>query len=382
MQKKIAFVHCWLMPWGARRVFLDIIRVTDYDEACIFCLFSPEKSVVVNEKELPVVCALPHWIQSVFFFFQNHRFPLFSWLFDYRNLFPFFPLLTKILSKKISNYTPSYAILSSFAVAKNIKLSPKTWTSLYLHHPMQYVHRPELSAHLDGIKWVIFKRVAGSIKKRDLRKRNFQKIYCNSHDTARQAAVLYDMQDSMVVYPAVSDIFFSSKVVKESHDYFVYVGRLARFVKEVDRIIELFNQTGERLIVIWSWPDAEYLQKMAWENILFVWRIEDETERAQLMRQSRGLINLSHESFWLVTAESLLLWVPVFGYASGASLELVDKQSWILVSEKDIVSLEKQFRLFSSSVYDKHAIQSRARCLFSTSLFDHEQALLCLHPEQ
>jgi glycosyltransferase involved in cell wall biosynthesis len=51
------------------------------------------------------------------------------------------------------------------------------------------------------------------------------------------------------------------------------------------------------------------------------------------------LINLTKESFGIGTAEALLLGVPVLGYNDGATPELVDKISGVLVDSKDQQSL-------------------------------------------
>jgi hypothetical protein len=55
-------------------------------------------------------------------------------------MLPFFPILQKILSKKIKKFNPDIIFISSFAIAKNIDLpnSAKQIT-LYLHSPMQYI---------------------------------------------------------------------------------------------------------------------------------------------------------------------------------------------------------------------------------------------------
>jgi hypothetical protein len=52
---------------------------------------------------------------------------------------PFFPLLQKILSKKLKKFNPDIVFVSSFAIAKNIDLPNNTKKILYLHSPMQYI---------------------------------------------------------------------------------------------------------------------------------------------------------------------------------------------------------------------------------------------------
>ena len=78
-------------------------------------------------------------------------------------------------------------------------------------------------------------------------------------------------------------------------------------------------------MIIWDWPDKYELQQKAKENIIFLWKIENKKTLAKIVSQSRWLINLTKESFWLATAEALAMWVPVFAYGESGSLELLSQ---------------------------------------------------------
>jgi glycosyltransferase involved in cell wall biosynthesis len=64
------------------------------------------------------------------------------------------------------------------------------------------------------------------------------------------------------------------------------------------------------------------------------------------------------------TAESLLLGVPVFGYAQGATPSLVGEASGILVPQKDIATLKEAFTRFAQTSWDRQRIAKRARKRF------------------
>ncbi|HCY21227.1 TPA: hypothetical protein DIC40_05255 [Patescibacteria group bacterium] len=71
----------------------------------------------------------------------------------------FYPLLMKIISRKIKRYKPNKILISSFAIAKNIQqcktISKENIdTTLYLHSPMQYIrsHSQEYQQKLTGRK--------------------------------------------------------------------------------------------------------------------------------------------------------------------------------------------------------------------------------------
>jgi hypothetical protein len=113
--------------------------------------------------------------------------------------------------------------------------------------------------------------------------------------------------------------------------------------------------------MVGSGPDEAYLKSIARENIIFVWWMSDVEERVRLMAQARWLINLTKESFWMGTAEALLLGVPVFGFAGWATPSLVNEDSGHLVSTKSIPHLKKEFIRFSEKTWNRKQIAIHAR---------------------
>ena len=108
-----------------------------------------------------------------------------------------------------------------------------------------------------------------------------------------------------------------------------------------------------------------YLKSIAWDNIIFIWRIENPEEKMRIISESKWLINITKESFWICTMEALLCWVPVFRFNDGASVELVDSESWILVPDKNHKTLVSNFKNFAENDRNRENIQKRARKLIS-----------------
>lgn len=367
MISRCAFVHCWLMPWGARHVLIDLIESTRFADARIFTLISSEPSLDLGTEKIPVICSLPRWICQLFFFFQDHRIPVLSWLFDYRNLIFFAPVLMRTLSRKIDQYRPEHTVISSFAIAKNISVPAYSTSLLYLHSPNQYIHthHDEYLHKLHGCKKLLFRWITQPLQQWDTQHRSYDSIMANSQYTADCAQQLYHLS-AKVLYPRLSEAFFRAPIVTQPDDYFVYMGRLVRLVKEVDRILALFARNGQRLVVIWSWPDQEYLKKIASDTILFVGRVDDEQEQCRIISHSRGLINISKESFGIATAEALLLWVPVFAYAQWASTELINESNGVLVEDKEDATLDHGFNQYIRKEFDRKQIATAARHLFTS----------------
>ncbi|USN56423.1 MAG: hypothetical protein H6766_05190 [Candidatus Peribacteria bacterium] len=194
----------------------------------IFTLFSETDIREVDGEYIPVICALPRRIQSVFFFFQKYRVPLFSRLFDYRNLMFFYPQLIARLRRKIVRSKPDTLVVSSFAVAKNIVPATGNWqlaTTLYLHSPMQYIHthRDEYSEKITGIKGRIFRSIAEKLRKWDTKERAYDTIIANSNYTAIQAKHIYHMSVDRVQYPPINRTFGEQAPILQPDNYFVYV---------------------------------------------------------------------------------------------------------------------------------------------------------------
>ena len=398
---KWAYVHCRIASWWALNVLKDLIqediKIHKYTEqAKIFTIYSAVPNLEIKGKSYEIVTALPKFLNNIFSYCGEHYIKWISSLFDYRNLMPIYPLLMKILSYKIQKENPNHILISSFAVAKNIdqarikssmsfppsqlgresKLDPRrnfikrgwhkesTKISLYLHSPMQYIrsHHEEYTGKLKGFKWRLFRGITNYLRKRDDQFTQYDTIRANSQYTADEAKKRYGFK-SIVKYPQLNSLFLEEQSITEPDNYFVCVGRLVRFVREVDVIIKLFNKTKERLLIIWSGPDELYLKSIAGNSIIFLWQLSVQ-DYLPILKKSRGIINLTKESFGLGTAESLCLWVPVFGYNQWATPELVDSDSGILVDNKTLPHLIEKFEDFTNITRNRSRIQKTAKQKF------------------
>jgi len=349
------------MPGGVLNVFQDMIQKEEYSEVKVFTLFSDRSEFLAWEKKLQVVTALPKRLNKIFLYFSKNKIKLLSSLFDYRNLMMFYPLYMRILSRKIKKYSPDKIVISSFAIAKNISV-PNIKKKLYLHSPMQYIwsHYDEYTHKLSWFKLALFKAITPRLRKWDKKFTQFDEVEFNSQYTAKLAKELYWIEWK-VLYPEIDPAFHSAKVVSQPNNYYIYVWRTVKFVKEVDKIIKLFNEVKQPLLIMWSGPDELYLKSIAGDNIIFIWWITDSQEKMNIIRNSKWLINITKESFWICTMEALLCGVPVFGFDDWASVELVDSESWILVPDKNHETLVSNFKKFSEKEWNRDQIQKRAR---------------------
>lgn len=283
----------------------------------MFTIFSDYSELTTKKYTLEIITALPKWLNKIFLTCSKKKIPLLSRLFDYRNLMFFYPSLMRILSRKIKKWKPDHITISSFAIAKNITPISGIKMTLYLHSPMQYIwtHYEEYKEKLTGIKGKIFNQIVPKLRKRDLKFTKFDTIYANSKYTAQEAEKLYSMHNIQVKYPVVTEKCFLPAIEKEPQSYYLYIGRLVNFVRETDKIIRLCNDMNVPLIVMGSGPDETYLKSIAGPTIIFIGWINDIDEKIKIIKNAKGLINLTKESYGIGTVEAMLLGVPIFGYS-------------------------------------------------------------------
>lgn len=116
---------------------------------------------------------------------------------------------------------------------------------------------------------MLFRAIASRLKRWDMRERHYDQLFANSSFTAKLAKNIYGLECG-VLYPAIAPLFWSHHFCVKTLDYFVYVGRLSNPIREVDHIVRLFNELGQKLIIIGEGPDSKNLKKMASAHILFV----------------------------------------------------------------------------------------------------------------
>ena len=262
-----------------------------------------------------------------------------------------------------------HIMISSFAVAKNITRPHGIVTTIYFHQPMHYIWTlyDQYLQNFHGWKRRLYQTFTPRLRRRDSARRSYDQIYTNSIDTADQVRKLYHLHESHidVVHCPIDPIYFSQAIVSHPKDYFIYVGRLNILFKEIDKIIHACNALELNLLILGDGPDRGYLQSIAWSTITFLGRVSDVEKKIDLVKNARGFLGIAYESFGIVTAEALLLGVPVFAYAKWGSAELVDEESGVLIEHKDNETIVKSLRQFTQHDFDRQLIQDHAKIVLS-----------------
>lgn len=387
MKDHIYAVHCWIKGWGALNVLEALLRkkIRNWQSVgVIFTLYSDRDWLSIQREDkdkrgsreciqIPIITALPQRLNKLFRWADVKKPPFITYFLDYRNLMPFFPQLMKLLSHKLIRTLRKQdadILISSYAVAKNIDVPEWIFKEIYFHQPMHYI-RPLYEEYVGYMKWWkrrLYKKITPILRRRDSQSRSYDIMYANSESTKKQIEEIYFPNQNVeiqVIHPPIDEAFFYEPVVTVPDNYFFYINRLTKMFKHLDKIIHLCNDYQIPLIIAGDGPDKLELMKIAGPTITFVGWVSDQQTKISLMKKSRWVINIAHESFGIVTAEALLLGVPIFWYNGGATPELVDEQSGLLVNSLEKQELSDQFEQFLAREYDRQAIQERARARFS-----------------
>jgi len=342
---KIAYVHDWLVfPWGAEQVFFDIIKATSnkpkiefYNKQWQEFIKDMGKKWIYNQKNEYKIFTAFHKsgftnptnieIESVLSWKNIDKY--------FRNLMPFFPIITKLLSQKIKKYNPDLIIISSFSIAKNINVNkPKI---LYLHSIMQYIWTlyEDYLNKFSGIKKHIFKFSSKYLRNYDKKYTKFEKIYFNSNYTKKEFEKMYNKKvEWKILFPIVEKPNYKNIDIENKFNikwgYYIYIWRLVKFVKNLDIIIDAFNKNWKQLIIVWDGPDKEYLKSIAKDNIKFLWYINNKSDEYwNLLEKAKALVNITKESFWIVNYQAYLVNTPIISINWWAINEIPWKKTLI-----------------------------------------------------
>mgnify|MGYP001233783311 CR=1 FL=1 len=151
--------------------------------------------------------------------------------------------------------------------------------------------------------------------------------------------------------------FFASVKPKQ---YYVCFSRLSK-QKGIDLAVKVCSQLGRPLVVVGEGAQASYLRSLAGPTVTLIGSVSDD-QKASLLTQARALLYCSiEEDFGMVTAEALAHGIPVVGYNSGGTTEIVTAKTGILFADFTPESLRAAIKLFEGKRFSVAACQSRAR---------------------
>jgi len=319
---KTALAHHWLVTQrGGESVFDAILEM--FPGAPVFTLVHDDKrsSPVLRERIVRT---------SIIQNFPCAR----SW---YPYYLPLFPWATERL-----DFTGSQLVISSDAATmKGVRTAPGSLHICYCHTPMRYVWSgyDDYARQLGPVERGLFPWVAERMRRWDFEAaQRVTRFVANSQAVAGRIRKYYG-RESTVIYPPVDTGYFVPDYrARGSGDYYVLVSQLVPY-KRADLVVEAFNRSGRRLLVIGEGRERRTLERLAGPNIKILGPQPRQVIRRHL-QSCRGFVFAGEEDFGIVMAEALACGTPVLAFERGGAAEIVqDLRTGALFKEQSVESL-------------------------------------------
>ncbi|MHB8652361.1 MAG: glycosyltransferase [Terriglobia bacterium] len=250
---------------------------------------------------------------------------------------PFFPWATERLD--LSGF--QLVISSDAATMKGVRIAPDALHICYCHTPMRYVWSgyDDYARQLGPVGRVLFQWIAKRLRRWDFAAaQQVTRFVANSQAVASRIRKYYG-RESTVIYPPVdTDFFVPDHRVRQTGDYYVLVSQLVPY-KRADLVVDAFNRSGHRLLVIGEGSERRNLERRAGPNVQILGPQPREAIRRHL-QSCRGFVFAGEEDFGIVMAEALACGAPVLAFGKGGAVEIVqNSQTGILFEEQTVDSI-------------------------------------------
>ena len=237
----------------------------------------------------------------------------------YKLYLPFMPLALESLD--LTDY--DLIISSESGPAKGIVPGPGALHVCYCHSPMRYIwdHYHIYNKNSGFLTKLMMPLISHYLRQWDVSSASRVDIFIANSSHVANRIKKYYRRDAIVVHPPVAVEDFSSVNDSEIGDFYLWAGELVAY-KRPDILINAFNKSGKKLIVIGDGPAFKKLKKTANDNIQFLGKVDFETLKWHFSR-CKALIFPGEEDFGIVPVEVLASGRPIIGLAKGGLLDIV-----------------------------------------------------------
>ncbi len=271
-------------------------------------------------------------------------------------------------------------ISSSSAFAHGIITNGKPKHLCYVHSPARYlwdrthdVVERASKGPLGFLKKMYLESTFHTLREWDAEVAPRPDMLIAASSEVQRRIQLYWDRDSDVIYPPISDSWFTSKTNNQqpiTSNYFLIVSTLAPY-KRIDLAIRACNDLKLPLMIVGEGPAKASLQSIAGPTITFA-GYKDHDELKQLYSNATATIIPGEEDFGLVALESMACGTPVIAYGKGGVLEtVVDGVTGAYFDAKNPENLTQILRNFDPKIYSKQKCQEQAE-KFRQSVFEQK----------
>jgi glycosyltransferase involved in cell wall biosynthesis len=259
-------------------------------------------------------------------------------------------------------------IQSGTHCSKYVKVNKNALVLTYCYTPFRLAWNPtSYSEYLEskGLKRFVFNVVVNILKKIDKKAAARTDYFIGmTKETSERIELAYHPKNPVtIIPPPVTTANFY--VSEEQEDYYFLLSRL-EFYKKVDLVIEAFNRTGKRLIIVGRGSKEQELKIMAKSNIEFYSGLPTE-QIAAFYSKCKAFLMPQHEDYGITPLEANASGRPVIAYAKGGVLETMipyngdaKKCTAVFFEEQTVESLIAAIEKFETLEFDPHFI--RAHC--------------------
>jgi glycosyltransferase involved in cell wall biosynthesis len=292
---------------------------------------------------------------------------------DLRRLF--FPL--GILAMKMLDLTEYDVVIQSGThCSKYVRVNKNAVVITYCYTPFRLAWNPK--SYLEYLSSKRLKRIAFDITINILKK--IDKLAAKrtdffigmTNETSERIRVAYEVKNAIKIIPPPVNVntFFVSE---RTDEYYFLLSRL-EYYKKVDLVVNIFNKTGKKLIIVGKGSQEKLLKDMAGPNITFFKGLPYE-EVAKLYSKCKAFLMPQHEDYGITPLEANASGRPVIAFAKGGVLETMvpftgdsKKCTAVFFNEQTEESFIKAIELFETLEFDPQFIRKHSE-KFNEALF-------------
>lgn len=327
---KVAIIHYWLVQMrGGEHVLEELCAM--FPQADIFThVYNPSKiskNITKHRVITTFISGLPY----------SKRY--------YKFYLPFMYFALEQID--LSGY--DLVISCESGPAKGVIPPPNSYHVCYCHTPMRYLwDKYHLYLRFNGfITRFVMRPVFHFLRIQDSLSAN--RVDCfiaNSSYVAARIKRFY-RRDSQVIFPPIDTEKFNASQPSEAGDFYLYAGELVSY-KRPDLVVEAFNRSGKKLVIVGDGPLKKSLQSRAGTNIQFLGYVGVDRLK-ELFRTCKALVFPGEEDFGLVPLEVMQSGRPVIALGKGGALDtLIDGQTGVLYQEESSEALQQAVERFES----------------------------------
>lgn len=340
MKSNTAIIHDWLngMRGGEKvlEMLLDIFPGAD-----VFTLFLEKENISEKIKSHRIIPSSLNKRR----FIRNH----------YKYFLPFFPAAIEDFNLK--GY--DVVISSSHCVAKGVIPHPGSLHISYIHSPMRYIWDQYYSyfGRDRGWKKFFIKQQVSKLRTWDVSSSSRVDEFVANSRFIRERIRRYYRREAAVIHPPV-DIEGFQPAVNPSRDYFLTVSALVPY-KENELLVETFNRTGDRLIIVGKGSEEKRLKKLAGKNITFKKDVSQQ-ELNDLYGNAAAFVYAGVEDFGISFVEAQACGTPVAAYKKGGVLDIVSEGTGILFDNQTTEDLAQAIEKIKKNTFNPSFIRENS----------------------